>query len=81
MKQWKTPKTILKHFVGNCWDENYLQSLIDGEDAFIRAELESFAQEVWHEAYVDVNCEQLTCEAVRVAADRQLVDVLSQEDF
>ena len=81
MTRWITPKTILKHFVGDCWDEKYLQSLVDGEDTFIRAELEFFSQEVWHEAYVDVNCERLTCEAVRVAAGNQLADVQVEDDY
>jgi len=81
MKHWTTPKTILKHFVGNCWDEAFLKSLVNAPDEFIIAEQQDFSEAVWHEAYVAVDWSRVTCEAVRVAAGNQLADVQAEDDY
>ncbi len=76
---WKTKGTILKHFIGDA-DRSYLTRSISCNDSEILAELEEFAEAVWHEAYIAVDYSAVTPDTVRKYAEKCLLALNDDED-
>lgn len=77
---WKTKKTILKHFLGDECRLAYLKRIAAGTDEYVLQMLETFAADVWHEAYIKVEYGDIALDAVRRYADARIHEIRSEEE-
>ena len=65
------PKTILKNIIGELSWPSEARARASWSDAEIVADLKDFAEQMWHNQYVEVDYTKVTPDMFRKAAEKQ----------